>query len=117
MSHLFDEIRQHPLQVGLGGPMQAVVSTAPADESSPLGVMLQQFAQSPTTHNGKPATIAQLLTAGAPEFQGCAWAPRYTITGSTVTVRLPSVGDPCLVVLDDYGQAWVVGWWPFGGLT
>lgn len=36
----------------------------------------------------------------------CRWQSRDDTT-------LPSEGDPCLVILDNRNEPWVVAWWPY----
>jgi hypothetical protein len=62
------------------------------------------------------ATVDSMLEIIIPSFDlnqrwgPCPWTPRPTDGG----IDLPSRGDRCLVALDDNGNPWVIGWWPYG---
>jgi hypothetical protein len=60
-----------------------------------------------------PAAVGDPFTVTVPEFSGehvyqvAYWQPRGDL--------LPAPGDKVLVVKDEKGEAWVVGWWPAAG--
>lgn len=63
---------------------QGKFRTAPASVDDPAQVTIDEYGPAP--------------------FDAVAWMPR----GAT----LPQAGDPCLVALDNEGDAWVVAWRP-----
>ena len=71
------------------------------------------LAASPQAHRGSfltaPGSVTDLADvvleqAEGVRFDDVRWMPR----GAT----LPTVGDLCLVALDDEGDPWVTAWWP-----
>lgn len=40
----------------------------------------------------------------------CRWEPRALVGGE---VAVPSLGDECMVILDNRHNVWVVSWWPY----
>lgn len=69
------------------------------------------FATSPAA----PGEVAEVtitsfgVGSSRPRWTVRSWAPRVDAAGEAV---LPSRGDPCLVAIDDVGEAWVLGWEP-----
>lgn len=110
MSHLYEEVQKSPKGVTIGGPLAGAISKAPAEISDLAAVVLRQVVNRDTGE-----TIAAVLAGGAPEFQGCRWEPRVTLDAITgdAQIALPAVGDQCLVMFDDYGDLWIVSWWPY----
>lgn len=110
MSYLYDEVVKRPPGVGIGGPLAGAISKAPVALTDPAAVVLRQVVNRTTGQ-----TIAAVLAGGAPEFQGCRWEPRVTLDAITgdAQIATPAVGDQCLVMFDDYGDLWIVSWWPY----
>ena len=102
MSHLYEDLRQHPPAVALAGIFQGAISQAPATIHHPVSVVIRQF-----NNKGLSSTPITANSTGLIPFQytGARWQARDTHT-------LPAVGDPCIVILDDFGEAWVPVWWP-----
>lgn len=70
---------------------QGQVATTPDDESELIRVRI------PSIDGGEHSYEAR-------------WTPRPTAGG----IELPSEEDECLIMKDDQGEYWVLGWWPYG---
>jgi hypothetical protein len=109
MSHLHEEIRRHPLHVGIGGLITGqVAKPAPTAPGDAVRVTIPAF--NPTmSDNPNPARHA---------FDVVAWRPHYTVAvDHTVTAVYPAAGDACLLAVDSNGQLWLLDWttgyqWP-----
>lgn len=60
-----------------------------------------------------PAAIGAPMQVNVPDFSGDHFVEitRWVLRGST----LPALEDEVLVVKDERGEAWVIGWWPAAG--
>lgn len=60
-----------------------------------------------------PSDLSDRLSVVVPEFdpqfkwEGCRWQSRDDHS-------LPASGDPCVLVLDNRNEPWVIAWWPEG---
>jgi hypothetical protein len=58
--------------------------------------------------------LSDLLPVIIPEFdQHLQWGPCRWQSRDMTTDNLPHKGDPCLVVMDNRRNPWIVAWWPF----
>lgn len=80
------------------------------DPTAPKLVTGQVMAPAPASATG--SLYVRILSFSAQKWGPCPFAPRVQVSGGSVQMILPAVGDPCLVALDEDGQPWVVLWWP-----
>lgn len=101
---IIEDLPQQPVGVHI---WSASVATAPANLGQKIYVIIPAF---DSMHHWGP----------------CAWMPRVfpeivnvaegTEGEHDITipkVLMPSVGDPCLVLLDNDRDSWIVNWWPY----
>jgi hypothetical protein len=69
--------------------------------------------ESPPDSRGRVAVTVPSETGRRLQVKGCPIAPRVELgAGGAVTIRQPARGDRALVVVDEGGDGWVIGWEP-----